>query len=113
MMATSSVRDTRAFVRASSSSPTSRGGSDCRAGTVMAPATPWTIESAASVRKSPAESSAREATTPMALASPRLARGPMRSISVPTNGPSSTPGSVSAMPKRVTSPAVAPNSNAA
>ena len=59
------------------------------------------------MRKSSAVSSNSDATTPITLATARVALGPIRSMTAPATGPSSTPGTVKAMPNIDTSPAVA------
>jgi hypothetical protein len=101
-MASSSVSDTSAFVRARCSSATRRGGIDWRAGIENAKPMPCNADSSASDVKSSAASSSSDATMPSTLVPARVAFGPMRSISVPVSGPSSTDGSEKASPNSAT-----------
>jgi hypothetical protein len=106
-IASSSVSDTRALVRARCRSSTRRGGIDWMAGWENTDAMPCRKLSRARVRKSSAASRARDATTPRALANARVAFGPTRSITVPATGPNTIPGTVKAIPNSETSAAVA------
>lgn len=105
--AISSLSETSALVRARCSSSTRRGGSVWRVGRVKAIDTPWSALSSASVTKSSATSRASDATTPMTLAITSVGLGPIRSITAPVTGPSTTPGIPKATPKSETSAAVA------